>query len=89
MTMAITADCATTIWFRHNQPWREEVNPLLGKKPSDARIIGTCAVGLVGMNLLGARLHGWIKPTFYLGYSAISIDAALYNRYELGLRLPI
>lgn len=86
--LAITADCASTIWFRHHEPQTNELNPLLGKHPSDVRIVITCAVGQVATVVIGRQLKGWMRPTFYVLVSSVELNHAGINRYGVGLRLP-
>jgi len=88
MTTAIVADCASTIWFRHNKPWQTEMNPLLGKYPSDLKIVTFCLAGIATANLFASRLHGALKPTFYLTLTAISLNQSIHNRFDIGLYLP-
>lgn len=87
--VAEAADCWTTLDIK-NHADMEEANPILGKHPSDGRIIGMC----VGAGLLhsaityelidGGAPRGLIKAWEYVTIAVESGFAA--HNYSLGLR---
>src|SRR5690242_250331 len=59
---AIMLDCGSTL-VRLNDPQMYEKNPLLGRHPSDVRVVATCAAGTaitLGLaHLIGEKRRGW------------------------------
>jgi len=63
------------------------LNPLLGKYPSDTRIVASCAVGVAATWLVGEKK--WLpRVPFYLSVTAISGVNAAHNRFNLGFYFP-
>lgn len=89
---AEAADCSTTLDIKSNPGYYEQ-NPLLGRHPSDGRIIGTCiAVG--GLHAYATHLmvvHDW-NPTVVKVWEVLSIGVETgmaVRNYRLGLRFKL
>lgn len=70
VTVGIAADCGTTMHALRD-PLAVEVNPLLGSRPSPARVVGTCVAtaGLAwwGMNQVPREWRGPLAMVFLMG----------------------
>ena len=60
---SILLDCGSTLVLL-NDPNMVERNPLLGRRPSDVRVVATCAVGTavtLGLaHIIGPKRRGWV-----------------------------
>ena len=74
----ITADAATTIAaLRYEEVY--ETNPLLGSRPSDARVIVTCALAYAAVLLVGDRLPEKIRPWWLVAINLVETHAVVTN----------
>lgn len=77
-SVAISSDVGTTIWSL-SHPNTHEMNPLLGKHPSPARVVVT---GLAAMSLVyvvADRLPNKFRPVFLYAVSVVEFGVAIWN----------
>lgn len=76
--LAHVADAYTTERYLDNPNNWEEINPLLGKHPSDKKLTIYFSVTGLGTLLIGHYWPDARKPLF-LGYGSLNAGLAIYN----------
>ena len=77
----ILVDCAQTYHAMKRPDLYREKNPLLGDSPSPKRVLATCAVSLVAVNVIDHYLDKKWSDRLWIGIVVVE-GHAVYNNYR-------
>ena len=86
VTATLVADMGQTLDIK-NHPDTHETNKILGKHPSDTKIVAYFVLAAAGHAYVATKLPaGWQRSTWQYGWAAIQIAQVVRNR-RMNLRM--
>jgi hypothetical protein len=83
----VATDVAQTRWFLSHRPKAFETNPLLGRHPSDAKLLAFSAVGVASHALVSLALPQPYRRLWQLAGAGLEIDAVASNARTFGFHV--